>query len=63
MIFLLITAYEKQLSFLPDLLLMIFAEVTFCTPINLEQPVMVFSLFPYLSAKLWNALPVIYPHR
>ena len=50
MIFLLITAYEKQLSFLPGLLLMIFAEVTF-------------SLFPYLSAKLWNALPVIYPHH
>ena len=36
---------------------MIFAEITFCPSINLEQPVTVLVLFSYLSAKLRNALP------
>ena len=36
---------------------MIFGEITFCPSINLEQPVkMVLVLFPYVSAKLRNAL-------
>ena len=36
---------------------MIFAEITFCPSINLEQPVMVLVLFSDVSAKLRNALP------
>ena len=36
---------------------MIFAEITFCPSINLEQPVMVLVLFSHVSAKLRNALP------
>ena len=43
------TAYEKQPSFAPGFLYMIFVEVTFCSPINLEQLVMVLlSVCPYL---------------
>ena len=42
------TVYKKQPSFPPSFLYMIFIEVTFCPPINLEQPVMVLSLCPYL---------------
>ena len=48
--------FEKYV-FSPVLFLgMIFAEVTFCPSINLEQPVMVLVLFSYVSAKLRNAL-------
>ena len=36
---------------------MIFAEITFCSSINLEQPGIVSVLFSYVSAKLRNALP------
>ena len=37
---------------------MIFAEITFCPSINLEQSVMALVLFSYLlAAKLRNALP------
>ena len=37
---------------------MIFVEITFCSSINLEQPVDgLSSLFSYVSAKLRNALP------
>ena len=50
---------KKQPSFLSGLRLMMFAEITFCPSINLEQPVnMVLILFlTSSSAKLWNALP------
>ena len=52
------TANEKQPSFLSDLLLMMFAEITFSPSINLEQPIMVLFLFlTSVSAKLLNALP------
>ena len=38
--------------------LMMFAEITFCPSINLEQPVIVLILFlTSVSAKLWNTLP------
>lgn len=36
---------------------MIFAEITFCPSINLEQPGIVLVLFSYVSAKLRSALP------
>ena len=49
--------YEKYV-FSPVLLLyMIFAEITFCPSINLEQPVVTLVLFSYVSVKLQNALP------
>ena len=48
--------YEKYV-FSPVLFFgMIFAEITFCPSIKLEQPVMVLVLFSYVSAKLRNAL-------
>ena len=34
-----------------------FAEIAFCSSINVEQPVMLLVLFSYVSAKLRNALP------
>ena len=39
------TAYEKQSSFLSGPRLMMFAEITFCPSIKLEQPVMVLIFF------------------
>ena len=53
------SAYMKTTFSLPSpFLCMIFAEITFCPSINLEQPVMVLVLFfSYVSAKLQNALP------
>ena len=48
---------EKYVFFPVLFLCMIFAEITFCPSINLEQPVMVLDLFSYVSAKLRNALP------
>ena len=53
-------AYMQKKVFAPVLFLgMIFAEITLCPSINLEQPVMVlvFFFFSYVSAKLRNALP------
>ena len=49
--------YEKYV-FSPVLFICtIFAEITFCPSINLEQPVVVLVLFSYVSAQLRNALP------
>ena len=53
------TAYEKQPRFLSGLLLMMFAEITFCPSINLEEPVIVLFIFLTLvSPNLWNALVI-----
>ena len=51
--------YEKYVYSHVFFLCMIFAEITFCPSINLEQPVMVLVLFSYVSAKLRNAPPIL----
>ena len=49
--------YEKYVSSRVLFLCMIFAEITLCPSINLEQLVMALVLFSYVSAKLRNELP------